>query len=185
MPLRVSRHSLLLAIVAAAFFMQNLDGTVITTALPQMAITFDTTPIHLSIGITAYILSLAVFIPVSGWAADRLGARTIFGTAIAVFTLGSMLCGFCNGVTEFALCRVFQGLGGAMMVPVGRLVLFRAVGKAGLVRALSTLTMSAMIGPVLGPPVGGFITTYASWRWIFFLNLPIGIVGAILVFLFI
>jgi EmrB/QacA subfamily drug resistance transporter len=185
MPLSVSRHSLLLGIVAAAFFMQNLDGTVITTALPQMAISFDTTPIHLSIGITAYILSLAVFIPVSGWFADRYGARTIFGTAIAVFTLGSILCGFCNGVTEFALCRVFQGLGGAMMVPVGRLVLFRAVGKAGLVRALSTLSMSAMIGPVLGPPVGGFITTYASWRWIFFLNLPIGIVGAILVFLFI
>src|SRR5579863_752026 len=185
MPLSVSRHSLLLAIVAAAFFMQNLDGTVITTALPQMAITFDTTPIHLSIGITAYILSLAVFIPVSGWVADRMGARTIFGTAIVVFTLGSVLCGFCNGVAEFALCRVFQGLGGAMMVPVGRLVLFRAVGKAGLVRALSTLSMSAMIGPVLGPPVGGFITTYASWRWIFFLNLPIGIVGAILVFLFI
>ncbi|HVA15019.1 MAG TPA: MFS transporter [Stellaceae bacterium] len=185
MPLRVSRHSLLLGIVGAAFLMQNLDGTVITTALPQMAVSFGTTPIHLSIGITAYILSLAVFIPVSGWLADRLGARTIFGTAIAVFTLGSVLCGFSNGVTEFALCRVFQGLGGAMMVPVGRLVLFRAVGKAGLVRALSTLSMSAMIGPVLGPPVGGFITTYASWRWIFFLNLPIGLVGAILVFIFI
>jgi EmrB/QacA subfamily drug resistance transporter len=185
MPLSVSRHSLLLGIVAAAFFMQNLDSTVITTALPQMAITFGTTPIHLSIGITAYILSLAVFIPVSGWVADRMGARTIFGTAIAVFTLGSVLCGFCNGVTEFALCRVFQGLGGAMMVPVGRLVLFRAVGKSGLVQALATLSMASMIGPVLGPPVGGFITTYASWRWIFFLNLPIGIVGAILVFLFI
>jgi len=185
MPLRVSRHSLLLGIVAAAFFMQNLDGTVITTALPQMAVSFKTTPIHLSIGITAYILSLAVFIPVSGWFADRYGARTIFGTAIAVFTLGSMLCGFCNNVVEFALCRVFQGLGGAMMVPVGRLVLFRAVGKGGLVQALSTMSMSAMIGPVLGPPVGGFITTYASWRWIFFLNLPIGLLGAVFVFLFI
>jgi EmrB/QacA subfamily drug resistance transporter len=185
MPLRVSRHSLLLGIVAAAFFMQNLDGTVITTALPQMAVTFDTTPIHLSIGITAYILSLAVFIPVSGWFSDRFGARIIFGTAIAVFTLGSVLCGLCNGVTEFALCRVFQGLGGAMMVPVGRLVLFRAVGKGGLVQALSTMSMASMIGPVLGPPVGGFITTYASWRWIFFFNLPIGLVGAVLVFFFI
>ncbi len=185
MPLSASRHTLLLGIVAAAFFMQNLDGTVITTALPQMALSFDTTPIHLSIGITAYILSLAVFIPISGWFSDRVGARTVFGTAIAVFTIGSVMCGFCNGVTEFALCRVFQGLGGAMMTPVGRLVLFRAVGKAGLVRALSTLSMSSMIGPVLGPPVGGFITTYASWRWIFFLNLPIGIVGAILVFIFI
>jgi len=165
--------------------MQNLDGTVITTALPQMAITFATTPIHLSIGITAYILSLAVFIPVSGWVADRMGARTVFGTAIAVFTIGSVLCGLCNNVTEFALCRVFQGLGGAMMTPVGRLVLFRAVGKSGLVKALSTLSMSSMIGPVLGPPVGGFITTYASWRWIFFFNLPIGVVGAIMVFIFI
>jgi EmrB/QacA subfamily drug resistance transporter len=185
MPLRVSRHSLLIGIVAAAFFMQNLDGTIITTALPQMAVTFDTTPIHLSIGITAYILSLAVFIPVSGWFSDRFGARTIFGTAIAVFTVGSVLCGLCNGVVEFALCRVFQGLGGAMMVPVGRLVLFRAVGKGGLVQALSTMSMASMIGPVLGPPVGGFITTYASWRWIFFLNLPIGLAGAVLVFLFI
>ncbi|HEX3971845.1 MAG TPA: MFS transporter [Stellaceae bacterium] len=185
MPFRVSRHSLLIGIVAAAFFMQNLDGTVITTALPQMAVSFGTTPIHLSIGITAYILSLAVFIPVSGWFSDHFGARTVFGTAIAVFTLGSVLCGLCNGVVEFALCRVFQGLGGAMMVPVGRLVLFRAVGKGGLVQALSTMSMASMIGPVLGPPVGGFITTYASWRWIFFFNLPIGLVGAVLVFIFI
>jgi EmrB/QacA subfamily drug resistance transporter len=184
MSFRISRHNILLGIVAAALFMQNLDSTVITTALPQMAVSFGTTPIHLSIGITAYMLSLAVFIPVSGWVADRFGSRTIFSAAIAVFTLGSMLCGLCDGVGEFALSRVFQGIGGAMMVPVGRLVLFRAVGKAGLVRALSYLTMSAMIGPVLGPPVGGFITTYASWRWIFFLNLPIGVVGAILVWFF-
>jgi EmrB/QacA subfamily drug resistance transporter len=184
MSFRISRHNLLLGIVAAALFMQNLDSTVITTALPQMAVSFDTTPIHLSIGITAYMLSLAVFIPVSGWVADRFGSRTIFSAAIIVFTLGSVLCGLCNGVTEFALSRVFQGIGGAMMVPVGRLVLFRAVGKAGFVRALSYLTMSAMIGPVLGPPVGGFITTFASWRWIFYLNLPIGIVGAVLVWFF-
>jgi EmrB/QacA subfamily drug resistance transporter len=180
----LSRHNIVLGIVAAALFMQNLDSTVITTALPQMAVSFGTTPIHLSIGITAYMLSLAVFIPVSGWVADRFGSRTIFSAAIAVFTLGSILCGICNGVTEFALSRVFQGIGGAMMVPVGRLVLFRAVGKAGLVQALSYLTMSAMIGPVLGPPVGGFITTYASWRWIFFLNVPFGIVGVILVWIF-
>ncbi|HKT20631.1 MAG TPA: MFS transporter [Stellaceae bacterium] len=165
--------------------MQNLDSTVITTALPQMAVSFRTTPIHLSIGITAYMLSLAVFIPVSGWVADRFGARTVFSTAIGVFTLGSVLCGLCNGVAEFALCRVFQGVGGAMMVPVGRLILFRAVGKGGLVQALSLLTMPAMFGPILGPPVGGFITTYASWRWIFFLNLPVGAVGVVLVWFFI
>ena len=181
---RISSQNILLGIVAAALFMQNLDSTVITTALPQMAVSFGTTPIHLSIGITAYMLSLAVFIPVSGWVADRFGSRTIFSAAIIVFTLGSVLCGLCNGVTEFALSRVFQGIGGAMMVPVGRLVLFRAVGKAGFVRALSYLTMSAMIGPVLGPPVGGFITTFATWRWIFYLNLPIGIIGAILVWIF-
>lgn len=184
MSLPFSRHNILLGIVAAALFMQNLDSTVITTALPQMAISLDTTPIHLSVGITAYMLSLAVFIPVSGWVADRFGSRTIFCAAIAVFTIGSALCGLCNGVMEFALSRVFQGIGGAMMVPVGRLVLFRAVGKAGFVRALSYLSMSAMIGPVLGPPVGGFITTFATWRWIFFLNLPIGIVGVVLVWFF-
>ena len=185
MSFRISRHNILLGIVAAALFMQNLDSTVITTALPQMAVSFGTTPIHLSIGITAYMLSLAVFIPVSGWVADRFGARTVFSAAIAVFTLGSVLCGLCDGVTEFALSRVFQGVGGAMMVPVGRLVLFRAVGKGGLVKALSLLTMPAMIGPILGPPVGGFITTYASWRWIFYLNLPIGALGALLVWFFI
>lgn len=184
MSFNISRHNILLGIVAAALFMQNLDSTVITTALPQMALSFGTTPIHLSIGITAYMLSLAVFIPVSGWVADRFGSRTIFGAAIVVFTLGSVLCGLCNGVGEFALSRVFQGVGGAMMVPVGRLVLFRAVGKAGLVRALSYLTMSAMIGPVLGPPVGGFITTYASWRWIFFLNVPFGVIGVVLIWFF-
>lgn len=185
MKFRIPRHAILLGIVASALFMQNLDSTVITTALPQMALSFHTTPVHLSIGITAYMLSLAVFIPVSGWVADRFGSRTVFSAAIAVFTLGSVLCGFCNGVVEFAFSRVFQGIGGAMMVPVGRLVLFRAVGKGGLVQALSLLTMPALIGPILGPPVGGFITTYASWRWIFFLNLPFGMVGAILVWLFI
>jgi EmrB/QacA subfamily drug resistance transporter len=185
MSFRLTRHSILLGIVAGALFMQNLDSTVITTALPQMAVSFHTTTIHLSIGITAYMLSLAVFIPVSGWVADRFGARTVFSTAIGVFTLGSVLCGVCNGVAEFALCRVFQGVGGAMMVPVGRLILFRAVGKGGLVQALSLLTMPAMFGPILGPPVGGFITTYASWRWIFFLNLPVGVVGVVLVWFFI
>ena len=184
MRFRVSHQSIILAVVAAAFLMQNLDSTVIATALPQMAVTFRTTPVHLSIGITAYLMSLAIFIPVSGWVADHFGARTVFSMAIAVFTLGSVLCGLSNGVVEFVAARVFQGVGGAMMVPVGRLVVFRAVGKSGLVQALSYLTMSAMIGPVLGPPVGGFITTYASWRWIFFLNLPIGVVGAVFVWIF-
>lgn len=185
MSFRVSRNALLIGIIAAAFLMQNLDSTVITTALPMMAQSFGTTPIHLSIGITAYMMSLAVFIPVSGWVADRYGARTVFCSAIAVFAAGSVLCGLSNSVAEFTIYRIFQGFGGAMMVPVGRLILFRAVGKSGLVRALSTISMTALVGPVLGPPVGGFITTYASWRWIFFLNVPIAAVGLTFAWLFI
>ncbi len=172
-------------IVACALFMENLDGTVITTALPAMAVSFDASPIALSLGITAYMLSLAVFIPVSGWVADRFGARTVFRLAIAVFLAGSILCGLSNGVLEFAAARIFQGIGGAMMVPVGRLVMIRSVEKTELVRAMAYLTVPALIGPVLGPPVGGFITTYVSWRWIFFLNVPIGILGIVLVSLLI
>jgi len=168
-------------IVACALFMENLDGTVITTALPAMALSFDTSPIRLSLGVTAYMLSLAVFIPVSGWVADRFGARTVFRLAIAVFILGSILCGLSMGVLEFAAARVLQGIGGAMMVPVGRLIMIRRVEKSELVRAMAYLTVPALIGPVLGPPVGGFITTYVSWRWIFFLNVPIGILGIVLV----
>ncbi len=172
-------------IVASALFMENLDSTVITTALPQMAVTFGTTPIHLSIGITAYVLSLAIFIPVSGWFADRFGARTVFRAAIAVFTIGSILCGLCNDVAQLAAARVLQGMGGAMMVPVGRLIMFRSIPKAEFVTAMAYLTIPAMIGPTLGPPVGGFITAYASWRWIFFFNVPMGLLGFVLVTRFI
>jgi EmrB/QacA subfamily drug resistance transporter len=181
----MSRTMIVPLIVASALFMENLDSTVITTALPQMAVTFGTTPIHLSIGITAYVLSLAIFIPVSGWFADRFGARTVFRTAITVFTLGSVLCGFCNNVAELAGARVLQGMGGAMMVPVGRLIMFRSIAKAEFVTAMAYLTIPAMIGPTLGPPIGGFITTYANWRWIFFLNVPMGLLGFALVTRFI
>jgi EmrB/QacA subfamily drug resistance transporter len=177
MNLPISRSMVVPLIVASALFMENLDSTVITTALPQMAVTFGTTPIHLSIGITAYVLSLAIFIPVSGWFADRFGARTVFRTAITVFTLGSVLCGLCSNVAELAAARVLQGMGGAMMVPVGRLIMFRSSAKAEFVTAMAYLTIPAMIGPTLGPPVGGFITTYANWRWIFFLNVPMGLLG--------
>src|SRR6185503_14277949 len=130
MKLPIARSMIVPLIVVTALFMENLDSTVITTALPQMAISFDTTTIHLSVGITSYVLSLAIFIPVSGWVADRFGARTVFRSAIAVFTLGSVLCGFCNNVPEFAAARVLQGVGGAMMVPVGRLVMFRSVPRS-------------------------------------------------------
>ncbi|HEV2673918.1 MAG TPA: MFS transporter [Aliidongia sp.] len=178
---RVSKPILVALIIACAMFMENLDGTVITTALPEMAKSFGTNPIRLSLGITSYMLSLAVFIPISGWIADRYGARTIFSAAIGVFTLGSILCGLSQNVPEFVGARVLQGIGGAMMVPVGRLVLLRSCEKSELVRAMSYLMVPAMIGPVVGPPLGGFITTFASWHWIFFLNVPVGILGIFLV----
>ena len=164
-------------IVAAALFMENLDSTVITTALPEIARSMNENLLHLNLAVTSYLLSLAVFIPLSGWMADRFGARTVFRAAIAVFTVGSVLCGLSNSSPELVAARVLQGMGGAMMVPVGRLVILRTVSKAELVRALSYLTIPALVGPIIGPPVGGFIVTYASWRWIFFINVPIGLLG--------
>ncbi|MGH6879485.1 DHA2 family efflux MFS transporter permease subunit [Hypericibacter sp.] len=172
-------------IVACALFMENLDSTVVSTALPTIAKAFNENPIHLNLAITSYLLSLAVFIPVSGWVADRYGARHVFRIAIVVFTLASILCGLSNSLAEFVAARILQGMGGAMMVPVGRLVVLRAVSKTQLVSAMAYLTVPALIGPVIGPPVGGFIVTYFSWRWIFWLNLPIGILGIVLATLFI
>jgi EmrB/QacA subfamily drug resistance transporter len=171
-------------IVGSAIIMQQIDSTVITTALPQMAISLHTDPIRLSVAVTAYLLSLAIFVPVSGWAADRFGGRTIFRAAIALFTLGSILCGLSGNLIELTAARVLQGLGGAMMVPVGRLVLFRSVEKTALVATMAYLQVPAQLGPVLGPPIGGFITTYFSWRWIFLVNVPLGLLGLVLVTLF-
>src|ERR1700758_2050113 len=178
------RNKLVAMIVGSAVIMQQLDSTVITTALPQMAISLHTDPVRLSVAVTAYILSLAVFIPVSGWAADRFGGRTVFRLAIALFTLGSILCGLSGNIVELTAARVLQGLGGSMMVPVGRLVLFRSVEKAALIGTMAYLQVPAQIGPVLGPPIGGFITTYFSWRWIFLVNVPLGILGIVLVSLY-
>ncbi|HLW70471.1 MAG TPA: MFS transporter [Candidatus Binataceae bacterium] len=172
-------------IVGCALFMQTLDSTVIATALPVIARSMGQNPIRLNLAITSYLLSLAVFIPISGWVADRFGARTVFRAAIAVFTLGSIFCGLSSTLMELVLARVLQGFGGAMMVPVGRLVVLRIVPKSGLVDAMSWLTIPAVLGPVFGPPVGGFIVTYSSWRWIFFMNVPIAIMGVILVTLYI
>ncbi len=172
-------------IVACALFMQNLDSTVIATALPDMAKSFGADPVHMSVALTSYLISLAVFIPASGWVADRYGARQVFRAAIAVFTLGSILCGRSDSLAFLVISRVIQGIGGAMMVPVGRLVLLRTVPKNELVAAMSWLTMPAMIGPVVGPPLGGFIVTHTTWRWIFDLNVPIGVLGVVLVSLFI
>jgi EmrB/QacA subfamily drug resistance transporter len=172
-------------IVACALFMQNLDTTIINTALPSIAQSFGENPVRLSLAVTSYMLSLAVFIPVSGWIADRYGARSVFRVAIGVFTLASVLCGFCDNLVEMTAARVLQGVGGAMMVPVGRLLLLRSIDRSELVRAISYLTTPAILGPILGPPVGGLITTYFSWRWVFFLNLPIGALGIMLVTLLI
>jgi EmrB/QacA subfamily drug resistance transporter len=172
-------------IVACALFMQNVDSTVIATALPTMAYAFGVEPVRMNVALTSYLLALAMFIPASGWMADRFGARNVFRIAIGVFTLGSVLCGSAQSLPQLVLFRVLQGMGGAMMVPVGRLLLLRNVPKSELVAVMAWLTTPALIGPVVGPPLGGFITTYFSWRWVFDINIPIGIVGIILVTIFV
>jgi EmrB/QacA subfamily drug resistance transporter len=177
----MTRERLVPLIVAVALFMENMDSTVISTSLPAIAADIGSSPLQLKLAITSYLLALAIFIPASGWMADRFGARTIFRTAIAVFMLGSIGCAFSQSLGHFVVARFFQGMGGAMMSPVGRLVLIRTVGRQNLVDAMSFLTMPALIGPMLGPPLGGFITTYATWHWIFLINLPIGLLGIFLV----
>ncbi len=172
-------------IIGAALFMQTLDATVIGNALPTMAQSLHVEALTLSLAITSYIISSAVFLPVSGWMADRFGARTVFAAAIALFALSSLLCGISQTLPELIAGRILQGMAGAMMTPVGRLVLLRTVPKAELVQAMAYLTMPALLGPVVGPPLGGFIVTYSSWRWIFFINLPMGVLGVILTLLFI
>jgi EmrB/QacA subfamily drug resistance transporter len=179
------RTRLTAVIVACAMFMQNLDSTVIATALPTMAKAFGADPVHMNVALTSYLLSLAVFIPASGWVADRYGARTVFRAAIAVFTIGSILCGRADSLAFLVVSRILQGIGGAMMVPVGRLVLLRTAAKTELVAAMAWLTVPALLGPVLGPPVGGFIVTYFNWRWIFDINVPIGVLGIVLVSMFV
>jgi len=172
-------------IVASAFFMQNLDATVISTALPTMARAFGADPVHMNVALTSYLISLAIFIPASGWVADRYGGRNVFRMAIAVFTLGSILCGRAESLPFLVFARIVQGAGGAMMIPVGRLVLMRTAAKSEVVAAMAWLTTPALIGPILGPPLGGLIVTYLSWRWIFDINIPIGIIGIVLASIFI
>ncbi|MBS0461811.1 MAG: MFS transporter [Proteobacteria bacterium] len=168
---------LLPLIVACALFIENMDSTAIATSLPMMARDLGTDPIALKLALTAYLLALAVFIPVSGWIADRFGARRTFMAAIGVFLLGSLACAACNSLETLVAARFVQGMGGALMVPVGRLVLLRAIPKSELVAAWSWLAIPALVAPVLGPPLGGFITTYFHWRWIFGINLPMGLLG--------
>ena len=176
----IPKYAVAPLIVASALFMENIDATVLTTSLPAIAADLKEDPIALKLALTSYLLSLAVFIPVSGWMADRFGARTVFRAAIVVFTLGSVACGFSQSLLDFVLFRMLQGLGGAMMVPVGRLVIVRTVPKHELVSALAWLVVPALMGPLIGPPLGGFITTYFHWRWIFWINIPIGILGLLL-----
>ena len=185
-PNRVSHRTRLTAlIVATAMFMQNLDSTMIATALPTMAHTFGYDPVRMNVALTSYLLSLAVFIPASGWIADRYGARNIFRLAIVIFTVGSILCGQSTSLAFLVGSRILQGMGGAMMVPVGRLLLLRTAAKTELVSAMAWLTTPALLGPVCGPPIGGFIVTYLNWRWNFYINIPIGILGFVLVTMFV
>ncbi len=177
-------HTVLL-IVASAMFMEQLDGTVLATALPTMARSFGADPLHMNIALTSYLLTLAMFIPASGRIADRFGSRSVFRASIALFTLGSVLCAQAPTLWALVAARMLQGAGGAMMSPVGRLVMLRVVSKAELVRSMAWLMVPATIGPIVGPPVGGFIVTYLSWHWIFYINVPIGIAGIILVTAFI
>jgi EmrB/QacA subfamily drug resistance transporter len=167
-------------IVAVSLFMENLDSTVIATSLPAIARAIGTNPLALKLAVTSYLLSLAIFIPASGWTADRFGPRNVFRIAIGVFILGSIGCAASHSLEQFVFARIVQGMGGAMMTPVGRLILVRSIDKSLLLNAMSLVTVPALIGPICGPPVGGFLTTYASWHWIFLINVPIGLLGIVL-----
>src|SRR5947208_8645228 len=181
----MNKERLIPLIVATALFMENMDSTVIATSLPAIAVDIGTSPRTLKLAITSYLLSLAVFIPASGWTADRFGARKVFSIAVLVFMIGSIGCALSHTVANFVFARILQGIGGAMMTPVGRLVLLRSVDKSALVGAMAWVTIPALIGPVIGPPLGGFITTYASWHWIFLINIPIGLLGIFMALKFI
>lgn len=172
-------------VVAVAFLMEQLDSTIITTAIPEMAASLQATPVQMNLAVTTYVLALAIFIPVSGWFADRYGARRIFVAALAIFTLGSIACGAAQSFPMLIVTRAVQGFGGAMMTPVGRLILLRSFPRRDLVKAMTYTTLPAILGPVAGPLLGGVITTYASWRWIFFVNIPFGLIGILLALRFV
>ncbi|HUH48940.1 MAG TPA: DHA2 family efflux MFS transporter permease subunit, partial [Mycoplana sp.] len=167
-------------ILAVALFMEQMDSTVIATSLPAIAHDLGVGPITLKLALTAYMVSLAIFIPLSGWMADRFCAKRIFRLAILVFVFGSILCAVSNSLVAFVVSRFIQGMGGAMMTPVARLVLVRSTSRSELVSAMAMLTIPALVGPLAGPPLGGFITTYFAWHWIFLINVPVGIVGYVL-----
>jgi EmrB/QacA subfamily drug resistance transporter len=171
------RRNLIPLIVATGLFMENLDATVLATSLPAIAKDLDANPIHLKLALTTYLLALAVFIPASGWMADRFGAKNVFRAAMVVFAAGSIACALSTGLGSLVSARILQGMGGAMMTPVGRLIVLRTIPKADMIGAIAWLTIPALVGPVLGPPLGGFITTYFNWRWIFWINIPVAVLG--------
>src|SRR5580693_2449573 len=170
-------------LVGAAFFMESLDTTILNTAVPTVAAALKVPPLSMKSVLASYTLSLAVFIPISGWMADKFGTRRLFASAIGLFTLGSLLCGVSSDIHLLVACRVLQGCGGAMMVPVGRLTLVRTFAKSELLRAMSFVAIPALVAPMLGPIAGGLIVAYLHWRVIFFVNLPIGLIGLVLVYL--
>ncbi len=171
-------------VVASALFMEQLDSTIVNTAIPSMAVSLEVTPLSLKAVVTSYILSLAVGIPVSGWMADRFGTKKVFSSAIAIFTLASMMCGLAANVPMLVAARIMQGIGAAMMMPVGRLTIIRTFSKSELLGAMNFVIIPALIGPLLGPTVGGLIVHWLSWREIFFVNLPVGLVALWLVHLY-
>ncbi|HEY4167779.1 MAG TPA: DHA2 family efflux MFS transporter permease subunit, partial [Reyranella sp.] len=171
-------------LVAVAFFMQSLDTTILNTAVPTIAQAMDVTPLDMKSVLASYTLSLAVFIPISGWMADRFGTRRVFASAIGLFTLGSVLCGMAIDLDMLVACRVIQGMGGAMMVPVGRMTMVRTFPKSELVQAMSFVSVPSLIGPMLGPLLGGLIVHYLHWSVVFFVNIPVGVLGLFLVWRF-
>jgi EmrB/QacA subfamily drug resistance transporter len=178
-----SSKRLLPWLVAVAFFMESLDTTILNTAVPAISEALKVAPLSMKSVLASYTLSLAVFIPISGWMADRFGTRRVFASAIGLFTLGSFLCGVSSNIHVLVACRVLQGCGGAMMVPVGRLTLVRTFAKSELIRAMSFVAIPALVGPMLGPIAGGLIVGYLHWRFIFFVNIPIGLIGLLMVYL--
>ena len=166
------RSKIVPLVVASPLFLQNVDSSVMATALPSIASSLDVDVLHLNLAITSYLLSLAVFLPLSGWVAERFGAKRVFCTAIAMFSLGSALCGMADSLASLVLYRILQGLGGAMMLPVGRLILLRSVPATQLIAAMVWFTVPPVIGRMLGPLLGGAIVTWTSWRWIFLVNIP-------------
>ncbi|MFZ0638299.1 MAG: DHA2 family efflux MFS transporter permease subunit [Candidatus Acidiferrales bacterium] len=182
-PLAASSKRLVPWLIAVAFFMESLDTTILNTAVPTIAAALHVAPLSMKSVLASYTLSLAVFIPISGWMADRFGTRRVFASAIGIFTLGSFLCGVSSSIHVLVACRILQGCGGSMMVPVGRLTIVRTFAKSELVRAMSFVAIPALIGPMLGPIVGGLIVGYFHWRLIFFVNIPIGLAGLCMAYL--